>query len=60
MSSDQNIIDMPLTFENFDEIILNEREQKHLITSDGMHVMPSLEYIELRDAYIKLVKAIQL
>ena len=62
MSYDKEIAERHLEFGELDEIILNEREQKHILM-DGeygnLHAMPSTEYVELRDKYIEAVKEIK-
>ena len=55
MGYDANFAKKPLTLEEADELIIMEREQKHII-KNGYHIMPSEEYIELRDRYIDAVK----
>lgn len=55
MGYDANFAKKPLTLEEADELIIMEREQKHII-KNGYHIMPSEEYIELRDKYIDAVK----
>ncbi len=55
MSYDANVAKEELTLCERDELILFEREQKHTLLN-GFHIMPSEEYIELRDKYIDAVK----
>jgi hypothetical protein len=57
MSYDKETAGKPLEGSEFDECILNEREQRHILVDD-YHGMPGDEYIELRDAYIEAVKKI--
>ncbi len=58
MSYNKEMAERKLDGSELDQITLNEREQRHILV-DGYHGMPSSEYIELRDAYIKAVGEIQ-
>lgn len=54
MSYDAKTAAQPLTGGEMDVIILQEREQRHMIGNGklkGFHIMPSEEYCELRDMY---------
>jgi hypothetical protein len=57
MSYDKEKALRPLDLTEKDAITLNEREQKHSI-GEGMHTMPSSEYVELRDKYIEAVELV--
>ena len=51
MSYDAEIAKKPLTGGEYDIIILQEREQRHIIGEgdfEGYHIMPNDEYCELR------------
>lgn len=59
MSYDRETAEKPLTGETFDILILQEREQQHLIGRKHMKgyvTMPAAEYCELRDMYKRLVQ----
>lgn len=59
MSYDAEIAKRPLTGEAYDVLILQEREQRHMIGDGeltGFYIMPSEEYCELRDTYKKLIE----
>lgn len=59
MSYNAEVAKKPLTGEAYDLLILQEREQRHMIGNrelKGFHIMPSKEYCELRDVYKKLIE----
>ena len=62
MSYDKEIAERKLDFGEYDELILQEREQKHILI-DGefgsLYAMPSKEYVELRDKYVETVNKIR-
>jgi hypothetical protein len=61
MSYDAEMAKRPLTGGELDEIILQEREQKHWLICEPeygnihLHGMPGAEYCELRDKYVEMV-----
>lgn len=59
MSYNAETAKKPLTGERYDIVILQEREQRHVMGTGkfaGRCIMPSAEYCELRDIYKKLVE----
>lgn len=59
MSYDAETAKKPLTGERYDILILQEREQRHVMGTGayaGRCILPSAEYCELRDMYKKLVE----
>jgi hypothetical protein len=58
VSYDKVIAERKLDGSEMDIITLQEREQRHQIDT-GYHVMPGHEYVELRDAYIKIIENIK-
>lgn len=59
MSYDKEIAQRPLTGTEEDIVILQEREQRHIIGEgeySGYLIIPENEYPELQDKYMELVE----